>query len=499
MKSNLDILLEYIYNPRREYFRQKALGTSVGGKDADVESNDGQINVSCEEKLDQISHKDVHNLLLTNIKPEDRELIFKTMNRNPKLHTLQVAKPTENTVKIRIDDNELEAWMNDGGLATLMEILKNSGNYPQDVLNDLPGRISNVMTSREERKKMLSNSYNSVIQMWQHYLSTINDPETVELLKTYARIFQKDKIYGLVLSLLNVALIRSVNNNATFILPESDWLRKFNRRVKPHAQKYVVRRPLNDKQQVDPTTLKDVMNEMGWGDMAFSDLETQPQKAVRVHALKRSYVPKFYTTTIEYDISDTELIKDKNGIPKPDIFNNTIGLANNLTGQLNSIAVADKGEKNRPVEQDEVMVKRTELAADAMKEICVKNGIKVHYINPNNSSSVLADSLYAYYLSKAETAANLDKDTNKEQFARNAAHFTLIFTHLAWDKLSQYTHPVVYTKKECAEFLNVVNNLLHVLEPLIALNENNGAAYSREQLISAFKKFCADNKITITN
>ena len=93
----------------------------------------------------------------------------------------------------------------------------------------------------------------------------------------------------------------------------------------------------------------------------------------------------------------------------------------------------------------------------------------------------------------------MDKDTNKEQFARNATHFTLIFAKLAWNRLSFFTHPVEYTRKECAEFLNIVNRVLSRLEPATVLKENNGAAYSREQLISAFKKFCADNKITITN
>lgn len=495
MRRNLDILLEYMNNSRRDYFRKKA----TGGDDEEMDTVNSDISVSCKETFDPVSKKTVQILTLKNITPEDEKKIYDALNRNPQLHTLQVAMPKSRNIKedilnIRIDDDEVGAWMNEGGLAKVVDILKASGNYSPETIENLPGNISNVMTSKIERKELYNKSYNSVIDTWLRYLKTINDPETLELLKTYARIFQDDKVYGHVLSLQNVQLIRSVNNTAAFVLPASTWRVKFNRYVKPGAKKYIVRSPFDPNDSVSAATIKKTIKRMGWGDTPYGKLPIQAQMAVDIETKRDEFEQDKFKTTVEYDISDTEVIKGKR-----DIFSETIGLLNNLTGELNLLARGDQEKKNLPVAGDDIMAKRTELAAEAVKGMCEESGIRAKYNNPNDSSAVLVDALYAYYLAMAEKTANLDKDTNKEQFARNATHFTLIFAKLAWNRLSFFTHPVEYTRKECAEFLNIVNRVLSRLEPATVLKENNGAAYSREQLISAFKKFCADNKITITN
>ena len=206
---------------------------------------------------------------------------------------------------------------------------------------------------------------------------------------------------------------------------------------------------------------------------------------------------------IEFDISDTEVIPGKE-----DIFNTQIGLANNLTGELNDKAKEDYNKKhgNEDMPEDQEMIERTKKAAEFIVKFCQKQHVPFNYNETDSPSSILTNGLIAYYKSVAEADANIDKDTNKEIFAKNATLFTLIITNLALDKISNFGHPVEYTKKEAAEFLKSVTYVLNRLEPALALqpqavevNESTTqtSRRSKEEILQQFSKFCKQVGIRI--
>lgn len=493
--KEMRILLEYIKQASREYFRNKALGKTP---DNDVPSiPGGDINVTHQEKFDKLTKQVTQNIYFQNLQPEDMETIRQKMNRNPEVFTKAVSIPKgrdirENILAITINDEDVNDWMNNGGLSTLLKILKDSGNYSDETIENLPGVISNRLTSKSERNELFKNAAQSAIDIWLGYLETINDPKTEELLKTYSRVLSDsdEKAYGHMLSVKNVAMIRAIDSNATFVLPESKWV-QFNRYVIPRAKKFIVYTPNAQNNKLTKNKLQKVIDKCGWKGVPYYRLPLQTQIEVDIKCNELGLCS--FRPVIEFDISDTKVMPGK-----PDLFNQEVGLANNLTGELNAAAIeqmGDKAKENMP--QDEIMDKRTELAANFMKQFCQEKGVNVSLKENETPDNVLIECLYQYYLSRAEKDANIDKDTNKDIFAKNATHFTLIFAKLAWNKLGTFSHPAQYTKKEGAEFLNLVHGVLRNLEPAIALNENESVGNDKQNLLSSFKQYCKKYNIQI--
>lgn len=495
MKNNFHILLEYDRNARREYFRNKALGIKT---DDENTSPDDKFSVSCKEQINPITKKSVQNIYLHNISPEDMDAIREKMNRNTQLFTQAVSIPKgrniDNTLVISVNDENISSWINDGGLGELQKILSQSGKYSTDSINALGGIIRNRLTGREETQELFNTAKNNAIDTWLQYIEKINDPETQELLKSYARIFNNvgEGSFGHVLSIKNVAMIRAVDSNATFVLPESVWL-KLNRYVVPRAKKFIVYTPNNQNNKIDSVKLQKIIDTVSRSkNLSYTDLPIQMQIEVDIKCNQVGM--SSFRPVIEFDVSDTRVIPGRK-----DLFNEEPGLANNLTGELNTKAKEDSITNNVDTgrTEDTVMEKRTKLAADFMENFCKDKGINVSFTANVKPSTILTTCLYKYYLSRAEKDANLDKDTNKDIFAKNATHFTLIFTKLAWEQLGSFSHSVTYTKKEGAEFLNMVNSLLRQLEPATTLNEELGLNYSREDLLKSFNNYCEENNIKI--
>jgi hypothetical protein len=497
MSQDYHVILEYDKDNRREYFRNKALG--LNSDEDTVKTPEDFFEVSCKEQLNPLKKNVVQNIYLHNIKPEDMDAIREKMNRNPEFFTQAISIPrgrniSSNTIVITVNDEDVKYWVNNGGLEELQKILKSSGNYDNEAIDNLGGVIKNRLTSKGESSELFKASKDSAIDTWLSYLEKINDAETMELLKLYARIFQNtdEGFFGHILSIKNVAMIRAVDSQASFVLPETTW-HKLNRYVIPGAKKYIVLTPNDQNKKGFGKTLRDIIDKycVGYKGCAYSELPIQMQIEVDIQCNKIGI--SSYRPVVEFDVSQTKVIPGKE-----DLFTQQAGLSNNLTGELNTKAketLCDINSENMP--EDEIMRNRTQKAADFMVDFCKNNNIQVQ-VNPNdNASTKLINCLYYYYLSRAEKDANLDKDTNKDYFAKNATHFTLIFTKLAWERLGTFSHPVTYTKKEGAEFLNMVNTVLRNLEPAIALNESIDGGINKNALINAFKKYCSENNITI--
>lgn len=469
---------------RQEYYKKKAserIDTNANRPD-----EMGRIKVGYEERKNPLTKKPMHVIYIYNISPEDVNEIKETMNKNPKYFSPIVSIPRarlvdKDAVEIVIDDENLDNWMVKGFKHLRFILAKSDSNYDIDEVDNLRGQIENSAVSTNKKHEIFQNARNTAIDTWAKYIENINDPKTQELLKMYARI-GVDKEYGHILSIKNVALIRAIDSDATFVAPPKKWL-EFNRYVVPGARKFIVYCP-DDREgrKFDFNRVQSVIDRMGWKGCAYTDLpiQVQTQVDIKCHQLG---IGTYWPCT-EFDVKDTRVIPGKE-----DLFTTQAGLLNNLTGEINDVAKEKEGE-NSGFKPDEVMEKRTEQALQIMTNYCNELGIK-----PEPSKTIsgqLANALIAYYYAKAEDSANIDKDTNKMTFARNATHFTLIFMHLAWNELGRFAHSAEYTRKEVAEMMNAVHNLIYYLETNMnqMVNEDVSNILNRDEFKREFFNFC---------
>ena len=502
-------------NSRNDFFRKQA-----GGDAAEENKPDGagRIKVSYSEgtapaiengKLVMSKGKPVqlpvHNLFFYNLQPDDVQLIINELMSNKEqtrtLNAFVPRKNLKNCVQVRIGINDMDTWLN-SGLPLVQNVLRQSGSYNEQEINDIPGYISNVAVSKQEMEQGYKDAESNAVDIWNSYLQDINNPEVRKKLEAYKRVYRYLGVqYGHVKSARNVATILSTDSNATFILTAPEW-RKLNRYVKPNAQRFYVHVPLVD---ADTSEIDKIIEKIGWGGTRYRDLPRQVQQKVEVMCRESNIAPPF-AIYLEFDISDTEVIPGE-----IDIFNEEMGLANNLTGELNDKAKADYAQKHEEnaVPEDEEMAARTQKAADFILQFLQKHHVPFNPAENTDASTILVDGLYAYYKFNAEADANIDKDTNKDIFARNATYFTLLITGLALEKSGNFSHPVTYSKKEAAEFMNSVMYVLKRLEPAVAeqtqaaqaieVNESaeQNVEFSKQEILQKFMEFCKQTGIKI--
>lgn len=480
---------------RNDYYRQKNGGDATSDNLPDAIS---RLKVTGEQMTDPATKRGVHNIYIYNLEPEDVQKIIAALKGDKDTYSVYTSRQKKGTLALRIFDDNMASWMNNA-LKTIQNILAESGNYNENEINDLPGQLNNVNMSKQEIQAGYAESEKKAIDVWLAYLENINSPEVKKKLEAYQRIYKYlDVKYGHVKSAKNVAAILATDSTATFILTAAEW-RDFNRIVKPNARKFYVLVPLVN--EVDKSKIDKVIEKCGWGGTAYNDLPFQVQQLVDMKCQELGVTPPF-ATYLEFDIADTILIPGKE-----DIFNTQIGLANNLTGELNDKAKEHynsvRGDEELP--KDVEMEERTKKAAEFIIGFCKKNNVPLQITDDESASSILVKGLVAYYQSVAEQDANIDKDTNKTIFAKNATLFTLIIANLALDRLSNFAHPVTYSKQEGAEFMKSVTYVLNRLEPALALQPQaveitesiQIPGHTKEELLQQFRQFCKQYGIKI--
>ena len=404
---------------------------------------------------------------LYNVDAESAKAIVDRLNDETKNRTTRNAwiDKTEPThVQIKVFDSEIDQWLDGGDLNAIQSVLLKSGNYDTEEIMHLEDEIATGFYSKNWDK--ISTAHNEAsensMEMWQNYLSKINDPVTLEQIKLYSRVYG-NTTYGHILSARNANLIRSYDSDATFVLRPSQW-REFGRGVKRNAKPlpmYVWRpdRKITDKD------FEDAKNSNGWEDTETEDLSMQVKKDIAMKANKSN---GRIVQAVGYDVRDTYLLSGM----KEDPWTNQIGLLNNLNGELNRAAIADKEARGvkEPENKDVEMEQRTERAANWMEEYCKESGYKVS--TPfTDASNRLADYLLEYFKTNATKKANILKEANVNTYSENATQVTLILTRLAWGALSRFNRTYTYDKKEAAALMNVVFGIARKLEENSMLNE----------------------------
>jgi hypothetical protein len=417
--------------------------------------NDGktQIEITCKGAINPVTNENLLTFNFYGIEKDDAFNIRAALDKNPDKFTLaSIVKGDALMVRVKADD--LDKWL-DTGLKALQSYLLKTGKYNNDEIMHLTdeayARSGNGAT-RGDKVKKYREVKNSAIEYWQKYLKTLNDPETVKLIEAYSSLPLTDKSYGHIISRKNAMLIRSVDNNASFILPLKGW-RDLNRGVKRGAKQYVIYIPAGSPEQI--AEVKDIIKKIGWGNMPYDELPPQVQKEVDIKS--NGIASAIFKPVYEYDISDTYLFPGQ-----PDIFNQTLGLKNNLTGELNDLAKAEVlGNSENAPKLDELMVKRTSDANQKIIKYCQEN--KIPYTQSENSSANLVNALEAIY---KKSAMDLDilRNTNINMFAENATHITLLIGKYAYDMLGRFTHGYDYTRKEVGDMINAIGKTLSILD-----------------------------------
>ena len=431
-----------------------------GGNTSTKHNSDGktQLQVTCVGKENPATKENMFIMSFYGLDKNDAFNIRGVLDKNDEKNVLNAIIKNDALV-LKISGNKLDDFLNTG-MKTIQSVLLKSGKYNSDEVMHLEdeayARAGNGI-ERGDKVKDYRESKTKAIEVWQQYIKTLNDPETVKLIDAYSTL-PTEKIYGHTLSQKNAMLIRSVDSDATFILPLSEW-RKLNRGVRRGAKRYVIYIMVGDKK--DQKMVTDVIQKLGWGKLPYDELPPQVQKEVDIQT--NGVASNIFVPVYEYDIRDTYVFPGQ-----PDLFNQTIGLKNNLTGELNALAKMDSLSSENAPKPDEVMEQRTIKANEQFSKYCDEKGIK--YVKSQNASMNLVNALEANY---KQHAINLDilRDTNINMFAENATHITLLIGKYAYNMLSRFTHGNEYTKKEVGEMINAVGSTLRLLNDKSELNE----------------------------
>lgn len=376
------------------------------------------------------------------------------------------AEPTH--VQIKVFDSEVDQWLDGGDLNAIQSVLLKSGNYNSDEVMHLEDEIATGFYSKNKEiiNKAHSEAGDNAMQMWQNYLSKINDPVTLEQIKLYSRVYGNVS-YGHILSIKNATLIKSYDADATFVLAAGKWKSLFGRGIKRGAKPLPMYVWIPNKADVTDKDLEVAKNDNGWEDTSNQDLSIQVKQDLQMRANKSGGIT---LRSVGYDVRDTYLLSGA----KEDKWTSQIGLLNNLNGELNAAAERDRAERNKTTPQDveggDVMMKRTEKACTWMENFCSSNGYPTN-TNHQDAGNKLADYLLGYCTANATKKANILKSTNITTYAENATQVTLILTNLALNALSRFHRTYEYDRKEATALMNVVFGIAKQLEENSMLTE----------------------------
>jgi len=428
----------------------------------------GQIAVTVQpgKGLDLKTKQPYKIINLYNVDKDSAYAIIERLNDPSKqrvTRTSWVDKTEPTHVQIKVFDSEIDSWLDGGDLNAVQSVLIKAGYNPDEVKH-LEDEIATGFYSKDKEK--INQAHNeageTAMDMWQNYLSKINDPVTREQIELYSRVYGNVS-YGHVLSVKNATLIKSYDKAATFVLAPGQWKKLFGRGIKRGAKALpmYVWVPYGKATDKD---IEDAKRNAGWEETGNEELSTQVKNDINMKANKTG---GFTLRSVGYDVRDTYLLSGA----KEDKWSTEIGLLNNLSGELNAAAIMDKQKRNiEPENKDVIMDKRTEKAATWMENFCNENGYNTA-TNYQDASNRLADYLLSYCSANATKKANILSEGNIRTYAENATQITLIITKLGLSALSRFNKQYNYDRKEASALMNVVFGIAKKLEENSIVNE----------------------------
>lgn len=282
-----------------------------------------RLKYSVDGQLSNMFNKQVKKSWINfkNILPEDVEAIIK------------FAKPIVRDNEIAMSTDKPSTW--DAPftkpIVQTLEYLQSTGRYDmpsiEDIMRELKFALKTIVTKEEMQ------AYNqSIDEIWMDFIKRLDDPEMQTLVKSISPFYMGDSTYGWKLCLNNALSVKRAMPEATFVKTSKEWQTKYNRQVIDGSQPLVIKIPHDSVVH----KISDTMQKAGYNKgVRYGDLSRQQKDYIDVKT--RGGDAKHYSYIKVFDISQTVL---RDG--EEDIFNTEVGFKNNLTGELNDVAVQDK-------------------------------------------------------------------------------------------------------------------------------------------------------------
>lgn len=342
----------------------------------------------------------------------------------------------------------------------------------QQMIDDLIS-ASNDIISKDDKESINK----STDEMWIKFMKDIKNPETQLLLKSFGQYSLADSTFGWKLAESNIIRIKAQKPDATFVQTRKQWHDKFKRRVVPNAKKIGVMIPLNNSSYQNQSDKANVMKRVGYKDnVTYNDLSRQQKDFIDVSSVEGE--AKSFILMAYYDVSDTVLI-DPNG---EDIWRDTIGFDNNLTGHLNKAALAYKAEHGGKSSDEISKIYHNEEGDIKALSIALAKGISASY--PDIPTSLpKKDNLNAYKKCYSEMLEKLSdklieekskivKKENREQGVLIATTIVMCLTRIAPETVALRLANNELTESSYFELRSIINGIINLMRKNMPKQEN---------------------------
>ena len=354
-----------------------------------------------------------------------------------------------------------------------LEYLQSTGRYimpsVEDVLLKLKFAIKNIVSKEE-----MQDTKKSTDEMWIEFMNRIEEPEMKELINSIAPYYMGDSTYGWKLAFEQALRVKKYKPDATFVKTSGQWQRDYNRDVVDNATRIIILVPYDRQVRSN----KDTMDSLGYDTNAtrYKDLSRQQKDVVDISS--RSGEGKKYQYIAVYDISDTVL---RNG--EEDVFNDTIGLKNNLTGELNQHAINDKMSKGFGSVEDINKIYHNEVGNIQTLTIALAQGIQKTYpdirtLMPQNTTNESAyySAFETMVLNLAdrliEDKAKIVRQENREKGMQATLVAVLALCRLNAKKVALNLQTQNFQPKYYYELREVINNIINLINKNMPRQEN---------------------------
>ena len=383
----------------------------------------------------------------------------------------------------------------------------------KEQLDELETMFDNRIYSEEEVQNALRNAYTNHVERFRQYLESEDDETINNIIELYSRYnilnelckdLKLPQSYGHILSWKNAKAIigqgLSTGRQLSFILPEATWRKRFGRVLKNTAKPVFVNVPNTrnwkgkwrnqtgiEQEVIDPRdgkrkkvqfkSTEDILNAFYDG-KSYDDLSTQQQMSVNVMANKLN--GKSTILIVEYDVSDT--VWDPNLSPV-DVFNQTVGLENNINGIPNALARDEikqselkrkQREENGEKTEDDVNVEekdaniilmqmKTKVALENVSKFAKKHDIRVNNTIENNSLA-LVNLLMTIAKKYIPLKIGISKKELIDELAQNSVYFVCRLHKIALDEINSFKHVMKVDNKILATFEEITEILLKAIE-----------------------------------
>ena len=474
-------------------------------------------------------------ITLFNIEPKDVMEIAKRFNQQGHTQRVNIAAKRVNYgkdgVTFIVYDRDLDKWKEEDlpAIISYLSTCVDDKGKPlygdEKQLSNLQSTIENKIYTDSDVDNYFHAAEQGNLEKYQSYLESEDDDEINAIIELYQRGGLMDmvckklnlpKSFGHILSWKNAKAIIGSGRNATFVLPEEAWRLVFGRVIKPGAQPFFVRIPnaRNKKgkwknptdiyfpyvdnegksQRVRLTCTEDILQTF-FGGRPYDTLS--PQQQYFVNCLANSENVKSYFALQEYDVADT--VWDPNLNPV-DVFNQTVGLENNLNGSLNQPAKdelerrqteidAEEPEDETDIQQDAPentdarfanMINMTNEAYKNVKNYAEAEGISYHAAT-NDVSLSLVNALLTIAKKKFPETQGLTNPRLYNELAENAVYFVCRIEGIALDRINSFRHATKIDSDSLAKFDAMVDLLVEIVEGVKLKNQSDVSKIALEE------------------